>query len=304
MSRAVRYDAFGTADGLYLAEVVDAAPGAGEVAVRVRAAGLNPIDFKLRRGHMAPPEPVFPRGTGIDLAGTVEAAGPAAAYADGTRIAVGDEVLGWGEGSVAERLLVPAAQLVRRPESVPVEVAGSLAVAGFAALSCLRAVPLGAGDTVLVGGAAGGVGLVYAQLAVRLGARVVGTASRGNHELLRSLGVLPVEYGEPLAERVEPFGPFSAAMDFHGRETVDAALALGVPRDRVIALANHAAVADLGIAVAPRLRSAVDLAWLADEVVSGELRLPIAASFPLDEVVAAFETLESSHAPGKVVVLP
>jgi len=306
MSRAARYDAFGGPEVLYIADVDEVPPAAGEVAIRVAAAGLNPMDRKLRAGMVPMGEPRFPRGIGIDFAGTVESVGDGAAFADGTPVAIGDEVLGWGDGTVAERVVVPASQLARRPAGLSEDVAGSLVVAGLTALSSIRTVPVGDGDTVLVSGAAGAVGIVYAQLAIARRARVVGVAHPRHHDFLRSLKVDPVAYGEGLVERVKAHAPcgFTAVQDNHGREGVDAGLALGVPKERILAIANHNAVADLGIRTAPRLRDAEDLAWLANEVAAGRIVLPIVATFPLDEVRAAFELLESKHDPGKIVVRP
>lgn len=304
MSRAALYDAPGGPEVLYIGEVTDVDPGPGEVAVRVSAAGLNPFDGKVRSGFLPSADP-FPRRTGGELAGTVVAVGTDAQYWDGTPIAVGDDVLGRAAGAVAERVVATAAGLVRRPEAVPVEVAAGLSVVGLTAVSCLATVPVGAGDTVLVGGAAGAVGLVAAQLAVDKGARVIGTASERNHDLLRSLGVDPVAYGEGLIERVRALGEITAVFDCHGRDALDVGVALGVPVDRMVAIAAYAAVDELRVHNVERAaRTSENLAALADRVAAGRIVLPIAASYPLSEVVAAFTAVETAHAPGKIVVTP
>jgi len=308
MTRAAQYDTTGGPEVLYIGEVADAAPGPGEVAVRVRAAGLNPFDGKLRSGFL-PSEAPFPRRTGGDLAGTVEAVGEGAQYWDGAPIAVGDEVLGRAGGAVAERVIASASELARRPVDLPVEVAGGLHVAGLTAVSVLTTVPVGPEDLVLVGGAAGGVGLVAAQLAVAAGARVIGTASEGNHELLRSLGIEPVAYGDGLAARVSVLtdagNPLSAVYDCHGRDALDAGVELGVPVDRMVGIAAYAAVGELGVHNVERAaRTPQNLERLAARVAAGEIVLPVAATYPLSEVVAAFTALEGAHAPGKIVVLP
>lgn len=303
MSRAALYDHTGSPDVLYIGEVADAAPGPGEVVVRVHAAGLNPFESKMRSGFI-PTGPPFPRRVGSDVAGTVEAVGEGAAYWDETPVEVGDEVLGRAPGAVAERVVASASELARRPEGVPVDVAGGLWIAGLTAVSCLVTVPVGPGDTLLVGGAAGGVGLVVAQLAIAEGARVIGTAAPRNHELLRSLGVEPREYGDGLVERLAPFA-ITAVADCHGRDALDAGLALGVPRDRMVAIAAYAAVEELGVLNVERdARTAENLAVLADRIAEGTLVLPVAQRFPLDEVAAAFTALESSHEPGKIIVTP
>lgn len=304
MSRAALYDQTGGPEVLYVGEVSDPPPGEGKVAVRVRAAGLNPYDSKVRSGFAAS-QASFPRRTGGDFAGTVEAVGEGAAYWDDTPIAVGDEVHGRAAGAIAERVVASASELARRPGALPIEVAGGLWVAGLTAVSVLATVPVGEGDTVLVGGAAGGVGLVAAQLAVAAGARVIGTASERNHELLRSLGVEPVAYGPGLADRVAALGGVTAVYDCHGREALDAGVALGVPTGRMVAIAAYAAIDELGVHNVERAaRTPENLTRLAAQVVAGDLVVPIAATYPLDDVAAAFAALESSHAPGKIVVLP
>ncbi len=304
MSRVALYDRTGGPEVLYIGEVADPQPGPGHVLLRVGAAGLNPFDSKLRGGFI-PSDAPFPRRIGGDVAGTVEAVGDGARYADGTPIAVGDEVLGHANGSVAERVVASASELARRPEQLPVEVAGGLWVAGLTAVSCLVTVPVGAGDTALIGGAAGGVGFVAAQLAVAAGARVIGTASERNHELLRSVGVEPVTYGDGLADRVAALGQITAVVDTHGRDALDAGVRLGVPVERMVAIAAYDAVGELGVHNAERAaRTPVNLAKLADDIAAGRLVFPVAATYPLDEVVAAFAAVDASHAPGKIVVVP
>ncbi|MCU4673213.1 alcohol dehydrogenase catalytic domain-containing protein [Microbacterium fluvii] len=304
MTRAALYDHTGAPEVLYIGEADAGTPGAGQVLVRVHAAGLNPFDGKQRSGFI-PSKAPFPRHIGGDFAGTVEAVGPDAVYWDGSAISVGDDVLGRANGALAESVVAAASDLARRPAELAVEVAGGLHVAGLTAVSVLATVPVGDGDTVLVGGAAGGVGLVAAQLAVAAGARVIGTASEGNHELLRSVGVEPVVYGEGLAERVGALGAVTAVFDCHGRDALDAGVALGVPVDRMVAIAAYGALDEIGAHNVEReARTAENLENLAGRIASGEIVLPVAETFPLDEVAAAFAALEGAHAPGKIVVLP
>ncbi len=304
MTRAALYDTNGGPDVLYVGGIPDAEPGPGEVVVRVHAAGLNPFDGKVRSGFI-PSHAPFPRRVGGDLAGSVEAVGEGAVYWDGTPVTVGDEVLGRGSGAIAERAVAAASDLARRPAGLPVDVAGGLNVAGLTAVSCLATIPIGQDDTVLVGGAAGGVGILAAQLAAATGARVIGTASPRNHELLRSLGVEPVAYGEGLADRVAALGTVTAVIDCHGRDALDAGIDLDVPVDRMVAIAAYAALDELGVHNVERsARTAQNLAGLADRLADGALVLPVAATFPLDEVAAAFTALDGPHDPGKIVVLP
>lgn len=303
MPRAALYDRTGEPDVLYVGEDSNAAPGDGEVVLRVHAAGLNPFDAKLLSGFITSDD-ALPRRVASDVAGTVTAVGTGAVYWDGTAATVGDEVLGRAAGAAAESVVAAASELVRRPSEVPVDVAGGLWVAGLTAVSVLATVPVGAGDTVLVGGAAGAVGIIAAQLAVEAGARVIGTASTRNHELLRSVGVEPVVYGEGLADRLADAG-ITAVYDCHGRDALDAGVALGVPVARMVAIAAYAAIDELGVQNVEReARTARNLASLVDRVARGELRLPVAATFALDDVVAAFHELESAHAPGKIIVTP
>lgn len=304
MSRAALHDIVGGPEVVAIRDVEDPSPGAGQAAVRVHAAGLNPFDAKARSGFISLPTP-FPRRIGSDLAGTVEAVGPGAVYWDGTAVSVGDEVLGRAPGAVAERVIAAAPELTRRPDALPVDVAGGLWVAGLTAVSCLVTVPVGNDDTVLVGGAAGGVGIIAAQLAVAAGARVIGTASQRNHDLLRSLGVEPVTYGVGLAERLAKLVPITVVVDCHGRDALDAGSALGVSTDRMVAIAAYAALDELGVRSAERdARTAQNLARLADRISSRELVLPVAVTYSLDDVVEAFAVLEAPHAAGKIVVLP
>lgn len=304
MSRAALYDATGGPEVLYVGEVADRAPRDGEVAIRVRAAGLNPFDAKVRSGFI-PSDAPFPRRIGSDLAGTVDAVGAGATYWDGTPVQVGDEVLGSGPGSVAERVVASTRMLVRRPDGLDVQVAGGIHVAGLTAVSCLATVPVGAGDTVLVGGASGAVGLVACQLAIQAGARVIGTASSANHDFLRSVGVEPVAYGEGLADRVAALGTPTAVIDCHGRDALDAGVALGVSVDRMVAIAGYTAVEELGVHNVERAaRTPENLAKLAAQIAAGSIVLPVVGCYALDDVAQAFAALESSHAPGKIVVTP
>ena len=304
--RAVRYDRVGGPEVLYVAEVAPPAAGISEVVVAVRAVGLNLFDSKVRAGLIAWPAP-FPRGLGGDLAGVVAEVGSGAAYADGTPIAVGDDVLGWGSATLQDRVAVPAVQLVRKPAAVSFAVAGSLSTPGQTAIASLQVAPVGPGDTVLVGAAAGSVGFIYAQLAQQAGARVIGTASASNHDRLRAIGVVPVEYGPGLAQRVRALAPegVTAAQDNVGRETIDAALALEVAAERINTIVDYAAVEEFGVRTPGRYeRNADVLADLVRRVAAGHLRLPIQREFTLDEVAAAFTLLEGRHLSGKVVVVP
>ena len=205
MPRAVRFDQYGGSDVLQVVDVEPPALGPGELLVRVKAAGINPGESKIRDGLLHDRFPAtFPSGQGSDLAGVVEQVG------DGVdAFAVGDEVIGFTDNraSQAELVVVEAANATPRPPAVPWEVAGSLFVAGATAWAAVRAVALQPGDTVVVSGAAGGVGSIAVQLAVRAGATVIGLAGEPNHDWLRGHGVAPVTYGDGVADRIRAAAP-------------------------------------------------------------------------------------------------
>lgn len=304
MTRAALYDTIGDPGVLYVGEILDPPPGRGEVAVRVQAAGLNPMDTMTRRG-LVPSDAPFPRRVGLDVAGSVEAVGEGAVYWDGTAAVIGDEVLGRAVGAVSSRVIVPVSGLTRRPDGLSIEQAAGLNIAGLTALSCLATVPLDDTDVVLIGGAAGAVGFLTAQLAAQRGARVIGSASAADADLLHGIGIEHVLYGADLATRVAAIGEPTAVIDCHGRDALDTGVVLGVPVDRMVAIADYQAVDELGVhAVERDARTASNLAQLADALAAGRLTLPIAGTFGLDEVADAFRALEGRHAPGKIVVVP
>jgi NADPH:quinone reductase-like Zn-dependent oxidoreductase len=301
MSRAVRYDEVGGPEVLYVTEVTDPEPRDGQVVVDVEAVGLNFWDAKARSG-IVPLKSAFPRGLGGDFAGVVSRDGLGAQYFDGSYVQAGDEVLGWGVSTLRDRLAVSSTNLARKPEGLPWGVAASLATPGLTAVACARAVPIGPDDTVLVGAASGGVGFLYGQIAHRMGARVIGTASPANHDRLRAVGIEPVEYGDGLADRVRALGTVTAVMDAQGRATVEVALALGVDPDRICTIADYPGASEFGLVTPGGDRSADVLQELADHVAAGDLSLPVQEEFALDDLHDAFRLLESRHLSGKIVV--
>jgi NADPH:quinone reductase-like Zn-dependent oxidoreductase len=308
MSRAVRFDHYGDIDVLEVREVGRPVPGAGEVLVEVKAAGINPGEAKIRTGALHEMWPAtFPSGQGSDLAGVVAEAGPGVAEFD-----VGDEVLGFSEkrSSQAEFVAVPATQLTAKPPTLSWDVAGSLFVAGTTAYAAVRSVALAPGDVVAVAGAAGGVGTIAVQLAGRTGATVLGIAGPGNDDWLTDHGVIPVNYGDNLAERLRaasPSGRIDAFLDLFGGGYVEMAVNdLGVAPARVDTIIDFPAVAKLGVQAAGNAdaASAAVLAKLADMVAAGELEVPIAGVFSLDDVQSAYRSLEQQHTRGKLVLRP
>jgi NADPH:quinone reductase-like Zn-dependent oxidoreductase len=301
--KAVRFDRYGGIEVLQVAEVPIPEPSRGEALVKVKAASINPGEAKIRQGLMHAMWPAtFPSGEGSDLAGIVTKVGPGV-----ESFTVGDEVIGFTDrrASHAEYVLVEAQNLTMKPAKVSWEVAGSLAVAGSTAYASVRAVSLNRGDIVAVSGAAGGVGSITVQLATRAGAQVIGIASPANHEWLAANGVKPESYGTDLADRLRKTR-IDAFIDTHGGSYVKLAVELGVPRDRIQTIIDFAAVREYGVKAegSNAARSAPVLAELAALIASGDLQVPIAATFPLDQVRAAFSTLEQGHIRGKIVLLP
>jgi NADPH:quinone reductase-like Zn-dependent oxidoreductase len=308
MTKAVQFDSYGGIDVLEVRDVPRPVPGADEVLVEVRAAGINISEAAIRAGAVQDMFPAtFPSGQGSDLAGVATELGSGV-----TGFAVGDEVIGFSNrrSSHAEYVVVPATQLTPKPAAVPWEVAGSLYVAGVTAYAAVRAVRLGPGDTVAIAGAAGGVGSTAVQLARRAGATVVGIAGPSNDAWLADHGAVPVNYGDDLLARLraaaEP-GQIDALLDFFGGGYVAMAVEdLGVPRDRVDTITDFAAVEQFGVLSAggADAATAAVLAELADLVARGELDVPIAGVFALDDVRDAYRELEKRHTRGKLVLRP
>jgi NADPH:quinone reductase-like Zn-dependent oxidoreductase len=304
--RAVRFDQYGGVDVLEVRNVEDPVPGPGQVLVAVKAAGVNPGEIGIREGRLHDRWPAsFPSGQGTDLAGTVKAVG------DGvTAFAPGDEVLGWTEdrASQAELVVVAADQLTPKPASLPWEVAGSLFVVGMAAYASIDAVAPKPGETVVVSAAAGGVGSVAVQLARRTGAAVIGLAGEHNHAWLRAHDIVPVTYGDGQAQRIRDAanGEIDAFIDTFGGGYVDLAIELGVAPQRINTIIDYDAVERLGVNAqgTHAIATAPLLAKLAQLVADGSIEIPVARTFPLDQVRDAYNELAARHSHGKIVLLP
>jgi NADPH:quinone reductase-like Zn-dependent oxidoreductase len=306
MAKAVRFDRYGGTDVLYVADVDVPSPAAGEVVVKVEAAGINPGEASIRKGLLDAVFPAtFPSGEGSDLAGVVHLIG------DGvTEFAVGDEVLGWSwqRSSQAEYVSVPTGQLIFKPPALSWPVAGSLYVAGVTAYAAVRAVAVTPGETVVVSAAAGGVGTLVVQLLGVKEAHVIGIASDPNHDWLRSHGVTPVSYGDDLEERiVELAAPdgVDAFIDL-GPQYVRLAVELGVPRDRIETIISFDAAKEYGTKAEGSGDASTTeiLAEVAELVASGQIEIPIAATYPLERVRDAYDELEKRHTRGKIVLIP
>jgi NADPH:quinone reductase-like Zn-dependent oxidoreductase len=275
------------------------------VLVQVKAAGINPGEAKVRDGLLHEIFPAtFPSGQGSDLAGVVAELGTGA-----VGVAVGENVIGYTDNraSHAEYVLVEAEHLTPKPDAVPWEVAGGLFVVGATAYAAVRAVAPGPGDTVVVAGAAGGVGSIAVQLAKLTGAAVIGLASLPNHDWLAAHGVIPVAYGDGVTDRIRHAAPkVDAFIDTQGRDYVKLAIELGVSPERIDTIANYDAVAQYGVKAEGNAAgaSAGALAQLAGLLVLGQLEVPIATTFPLEDVRAAYRLVAQGHVHGKIVLIP
>jgi NADPH:quinone reductase-like Zn-dependent oxidoreductase len=306
MPKAVRFERYGDVDVLDVVDVPRPVPGPGQVVVRVRAAGINPGEAAIRRGLLHERWPAtFPSGQGSDLAGVVDE------VAEGvTDVAVGDEVIGFthDRASQAELVAVDADHLVPRPPGVPWEVAGALFVVGATAYAATEAVAPGPDDTLVVSGAAGGVGTIAVQLARLAGATVLGLASPAHHDWLRDHGTLPVDYSDGVDQRIRDAsgGRVDAFIDTFGGGYVDLAISHGVVPERIDTIVDWAAAGRYGVKTDGNMVGARPevLAELAGLIEAGRLEVPIAGTYPLAEVREAYRELERRHTLGKIVLIP
>lgn len=295
------FDRFGGPEVVTVGEAEVPEPKPGQVRVAVRAAGVNQADWKMVGGLFGGEPPAEPRGIGFEIAGVVDSVG---AGVEG--FAAGDEVLGQASGGYAEYALAAAADLTAKPAGLAWEVAGGLTIAAETAYRCLDLLGVRAGETLLVHAAAGSVGSVATQLAVHRGVRVIGTASERNHDYLRSLGAIPVTYGEGLVERVRAVTPVvDAVLDASGRGVLPDSIELAGGPDRVVTIADFPGAAAHGVRftgesgpLAPVFAELLPLA------ADGKLDLRIGGTYPLARAAEALAESKSGHARGKLVLLP
>ncbi|MGK5632461.1 NADP-dependent oxidoreductase [Streptomyces sp. URMC 123] len=301
--KAVTINAYGEAPRLTEQPVPKVGPDS--VLIRVRAAAVNPVDWKIAEGYLDQVLNVhFPLTLGWDVAGVVERVGPAV-----TEYEVGDEVIAYNRqdavqfGTYAEFAAAPVRTLARKPASLSWQQAAGLPLAGLTAYQSLRAVRAADGDTVLVHAAAGGVGSHAVQIAVARGARVIGTAGEHNHDFLRSLGAEPVAHGEGLEERVRALAPdgVDAAVDFVGGDAVAVSRKLVEDASRIASVADMAAAEIGGTYVFVRPDTA-DLTALGDLADAGKLTVPLDAVLPLAEAAEAFRRSREGRTRGKIVL--
>jgi NADPH:quinone reductase-like Zn-dependent oxidoreductase len=301
--QAVVFEEYGGPEVLRIEDVAEPHAGPGEVRVAVRAAGVNPMDFKIRNGWVQSFMPVtFPATPGLEVAGVVDEVG------EGAGFAIGDEVVGWSKtGSYAEHAVV--GNVVLKPAGVSWEQAVGLPVAGETSQRVLNELGIKAGETLLLHGAAGAVGSIGVQLAKAAGVTVIGTASPANHDFLREIGAIPVAYGEGLLDRVREVAPqgVDAVFDAAGLGGLQESIELRGGTDRILTIADMQADA-LGVAFSAggsttpedaRTGLSNQLQAAADD----NLTVRIAETFALADAAKAQDLSESGHAQGKVVVL-
>ncbi|MFI6449577.1 NADP-dependent oxidoreductase [Kitasatospora sp. NPDC050543] len=304
--KAITYRSYGGPDVLEYGDRPEPKLGADAVLVKVRAAAVNPVDWKIQAGYLdSVLDAVFPVIPGWDVAGVVERVGVSV-----TEFAPGDEVIGYvredmvGRGTFAEYVAAPVRTLARKPASLTFEQAAGLPLAGLTAYQALAgALEVKPGESVLIHAAAGGVGSLAVQIAVALGARVVGTASERNHEYLRGLGAEPVSYGEGLAERVRALAPqgVDAVLDLVGGDALQASPGLLAPGGRIASIADGAVLALGGRYVFVRPDTA-DLTALGELADSGQLTVEVAATFPLERAADAQRLNAEGHTRGKIII--
>ena len=304
--RAIAYSRYGHSDVLEFVDLPVPKVGPDSVLVAVRAASVNPVDWKVREGHLdGLLDATFPVVPGWDVAGVVERVG-----LDTPELQVGDEVYGYVRkdwlhgGTFAQYVAAPVRTLARKPASATFEEAAAVPLAGLTAFQTIGRAGVTAGQTVLVHAAAGGVGQFAVQIAVARGARVIGTASPRNHEHLRALGAQPVAYGDGLVAAVRELAPdgVDVVLDYGSDDLVTTTRALLRPGGTVASIVDAAARDELGghyVWVRP---SSEDLTALAELIDAGRVRVDVAEVFDLADAAAAHEASQSQHVRGKVVV--
>ncbi|MET0476131.1 MAG: NADP-dependent oxidoreductase [Mycobacterium sp.] len=310
MTRTVVAESYGGPEVLALQDIELPAAGETQVLVDVRAAGANPIDYKLYSGGMGDDPARLPLPIGLEAAGVIVAVAPGVAGYTGP-LTVGDAVIVTGvSGGYAEQVLANASDVGHKPDALSFEQAAGLLLVGGTAWHLLTNTGVGTGDTVLIHGASGGVGLMAVQLAVARGAKVIATASPARHDQLRAYGAEPVAYGDGLADRVRAIGAVDAALDLVGtEEALVTSVELVSDRSRIATIAGFAKAPELGIAVLTEADGGQAIRdgarpQLIDLAAQGKLEVTVDRTFPLEEAAEAHRYLQTGHARGKVVLVP
>jgi len=297
--KAVRFSRFGGPEVLEIVDLPDPHPGPGQVRIGVRAAGVNPSDWKKRRGLM---DGELPQTLGYEAAGVVDELGEGVAD-----VAAGDRVFGFSAEGAAQAELAVLSYYAPIPPSLDFPGAAGLPAAIETATRALDQLGVGSGSTLLVDGASGSVGSAAVQLAVARGARVIGTASPANHEYLRSLGAEPVAYGEGHVERVRALAPggVDVALDVAGSGVLPELIELAGGAGHVITLADFDGAQKYGVRFSSgdAGRAVYALGEIGEQIESGRFSLPVVQAFPLAEVAEAHRVSERGHVRGKLVLL-
>ncbi len=301
--KAVAFHSPGTPDVLQIMEFDPPVPKLNQVRVKVKAAGVQPVDCAIRGQGFSPPgvEIRYPQILGNEFAGIIDVVG--AGVED---FSVGDEVIGWSLlSSYAEYVVVPTSQIVKKPKSMSWEEAGVFTASGQTAHTALQELGIGKGDTLLVHAAAGGVGTFAVQLARAWGATVIGTASPNNHDYLRTLGAIPVTYGEGLVERVRKLAPngIDAALDAAGEEALRASIELIQDKKRIGTIVAFDLSNQLGTIPIRSKRSVFRLSELTQMYEKGLLRVFLSQTFPLHRAADAHRAVETRHVRGKIALI-
>ncbi|MCI2421403.1 NADP-dependent oxidoreductase [Saccharopolyspora sp. K220] len=306
--KAAQFGEYGTPEVLEIADIAEPHPGPGQVRIKVRAVGVNPVDWKIRSGMLAEILPAtLPLITGTDAAGVVDEIGLGA-----NGVAIGDEVFGVTSteaihgGAAAEYAVLDI--FTAKPPTIGFAEAAGLPTAVETATRALDDMHLAEGQTLLIDGAAGGVGSAAVQLAARRGIRVIGTASEANHDHLHALGAIPTRYGAGLLDRVTALAPdgVHAALDIAGQGGLLDLIALTGDPQRVLSIADPEAL-NLGVHLSARVGPAAPAAWhaldqTADLVRQGLFVLPVGATFDLHDAARAHQHSQSGHIRGKIAL--
>jgi NADPH:quinone reductase-like Zn-dependent oxidoreductase len=292
MMKAARFSQFGGPEVLEIVDLPDPHPGPGQVRIAVRAAGVNPSDWKKRRGLM---DQELPQTMGYELGEGV------------TDTAVGDRVFGFSAGGAAQAELAVLSHYAPVPPSLDFAAVAALPAAIETAMRALDQLGVASGSTLLINGASGSVGSAAAQFAVARGARVIGTASPANHEYLRALGAEPVAYGEGLVGRVRELAPdgVDLALDAAGSGVLPELIELAGGPGHVVTLADFEGAQKYGVRFSrgDSGRAIHALAEIGELIESGRFSIPVAQTFPLAQVAEAHRVSEGGQARGKLVLL-
>lgn len=297
--KAVQYSEYGGPEVLRVREIAEPHAGTGQVRIAVRAAGVNPSDWKDRAGDARDATPVpLPSGVGFEASGVVDELGPGV-----TNVALGDAVFGFGRNTVAEYAVLD--HWAHQPAELSFEVAGGLPVAAETAWRCLDQLGVGSGETLLVSGAAGGIGSAVVQLARLRGLTVIGTASAHKHDYLRALGAIPTSYGPGLLQRVKPLAKagVDAALDVAGSGIIPELIEIVGEPARVLSAADlRAPEYGAKFCHGPPKDPERILSEVARLCCEGRFRLHVEQAFPLEQTAAAQEVSAQGHVTGKLII--